>query len=368
MLVDGFGTPDLSLEFVRSLTEAGARLRVFEPGRRLFGYRLNVFRRMHRKLLCVDQRVAFVAGMNFGADHLRSFGAAAKQDYAVEVEGEVVQDIHGFMTSEIAPRRGSWVRELPVEGYPVRQAAAGGDDACEPALRPDADTPVLVCASSARVALVVRDNRRHRTDIEKQYRHAMRGARERLTIANAYFFPGYRFLRHVRNAARRGVDVHLLLQGRSDEPIAMHAARLLYTYLGVAGVHIHEYRRSPLHGKVAVIDDDLATVGSSNLDPISLSLNLEANVFIRDRAFACALHEHLDGLMREHSVEVDTRAQRRPTMWRALRSAILFHVLRRFPGWAGLLPAHTPLVTEMRAEADAGARDRAGGEDGGAPR
>jgi cardiolipin synthase len=127
-------------------------------------------------------------------------------------------------------------------------------------------------------------------------------------------------------------------------------------------VHIHEYCRSPLHGKVAVIDDEWATVGSSNLDPISLSLNLEANVFIRDRSFARALREHLVDLMENSCEEVDTSALRSSTIWRALRSAVVFHVLRRFPGWAGLLPAHRPIITQVQADRDAGADREAGAE------
>lgn len=371
IIVDGFGSSDLSQDYVQGLTEAGARLRVFEPGKRVFGYRLNVFRRMHRKLVCVDRQLAFVGGMNFSADHLQSFGPDAKQDYAVQLEGPVVQDIHAFLESVAAPRRGARLRSQPLSGFPEpvqpdtaleAGEAAVLDTGEEQALKPDADAAMIACSTDARVAFVTRDNRFHRTDIEKQYRHAMRGARERVLIANAYFFPGFRFLRDMRKAARRGVDVRLVLQGRPDEPVAIYAARLLYRHLADAGVRIHEYSRSPLHGKVAVIDDDWATVGSSNLDPISLSLNLESNVFIRDQAFARALREHLLDLIEQCCEEVDTSALRSPTIWRALRSAIVFHVLRRFPGWAGLLPAHRPLISQVQGERDAGQGGKAGSE------
>jgi len=374
IFVDGFGTSELSQDFVQGLTEAGARLRVFEPAPRLFGLRVNVFRRMHRKLVCVDRRLAFVGGMNFSADHLQSFGPTAKQDYAVQIEGPVVQDIHAFLEAMINSR-GARLRRQPLAGFPehvqvetelIAGEAAVRDTGDEQALEPDADGPMIACSSNAQVAFVIRDNGFHRTDIEKRYRHAMRRAREQVIIANAYFFPGFRFLRDMRRAARRGAEVRLVLQGRPDEPVAMYAARLLYRHLADAGVHIHEYCRSPLHGKVAVVDDDWATVGSSNLDPISLSLNLEANVFIRDRSFARALRAHLVEVMESSCEEVDTNALRSSTIWRALRSAIVFHVLRRFPGWAGLLPAHQPLITQVQAEREAGAAGEAGanGADG----
>lgn len=369
IFVDGFGSSELSKDFVQGLTEAGARLRVFEPAPRLFGIRVNVFRRMHRKLVCVDRRLAFVGGMNFSADHLQSFGPTAKQDYAVQIEGPVVQDIHAFLKA-VNSSRGSRLRRQPLAGFPehvqvetelIDGEAAARDTGDEPCLEPDADAPMSASSSSnAHVAFVIRDNRFHRTDIEKQYRLAMRRAREQVIIANAYFFPGFRFLRDLRGAAKRGADVRLVLQGRPDEPIAMHAARLLYRHLADAGVHIHEYCRSPLHGKVAVVDDEWATVGSSNLDPISLSLNLEANVLIRDRVFARALRAHLVELMEKSCEEVDTSELRSPTIWRALRSAVVFHLLRRFPGWVGLLPAHRPLVTQVQADGEPGEVGEAG--------
>src|SRR5690606_30315624 len=127
-----------------------------------------------------------------------------------------------------------------------------------------------------------RDNERHRDDIEIHYRWAIRKARREIVIANAYFFPGYRLVRELRRAARRGVSVKLILQGRSDQPVASWAARSLYAHLMRAGVQIHEYCRRPLHGKVAVIDGHWSTVGSSNLEPSSLSLNLEANLVFHD--------------------------------------------------------------------------------------
>lgn len=355
--VDGFGSLDLSREFVRGLTAAGVRLHVYGPGRRVLGMRLNLFRRLHRKLVCVDRRVAFVGGMNFSADHLERLGEFSKQDYAVELQGPVVDDIHRFMESHVSRRFITRVRDLRVDDYPesvepetcrLAGEAALADPDDEPGLRPDADNGVAAHSDDARVAFVSRDNWRHRTGIEREYRRALSAARERVIIANAYFFPGYRFVRALRRTARRGVEVHLLLQGCPDEPGVTYAARLLYRYLAEAGVRICEYRPRALHGKVAVVDDEWLTVGSSNLDPISLALNLEANVIIRDRRLAVALREHLEGLMSEHCRQVETDHLSRPTILRGLRSALVFHLLRRFPSWMGLLPGREPHIARVR--------------------
>src|SRR5690606_22518844 len=86
---------------------AGVRFHVFDPRRRLFGLRTNVFRRMHRKIVVVDGTLAFVGGINYSADHLLSYGPQAKQDYAAEIRGPVVDDIHAFARAAVAPARGA---------------------------------------------------------------------------------------------------------------------------------------------------------------------------------------------------------------------------------------------------------------------
>lgn len=353
VLFDGWGSPDLDEEFMRPMHEVGVKLRAFEPAQRLFGARYNLLRRMHRKLVVVDARRAFVGGINYSLDHLREYGKEAKQDYAVEVEGPLVEEIHAFCRASLVapqPRRERWqrayqrVREFRGTRFARRRVAA----------RADVATPAAEAASGALAAFVTRDNRHHRDDIEHQYRLALRAARQRVVIANAYFFPGWRLLKDLRRAARRGVRVDLVLQGEPDMAVVRAAASLLHAHLLRAGVRVHEYCERPLHGKVAVVDDAWATVGSSNLDPISLGLNLEANVFVRDSGFARHLRERLDHLIMEgcRLVEVP-QPGRLASAWIALRSAVIFHFLRRFPVWASTLPEQAPNVAALSA-ADAG--------------
>jgi cardiolipin synthase len=137
-----------------------------------------------------------------------------------------------------------------------------------------------------RAAFVLRDNLRQRRTIERAYVDAIRGATQRVDLITPYFYPGQRFRRALKDAAKRGVQVRLLLQGKVDYKIAAMAARALYDELLGHGVQIYEYTPAFLHAKVCVVDNDWATVGSSNIDPLSLLLNLEANVVVRDAAFA----------------------------------------------------------------------------------
>lgn len=182
--VDGYGTASLSPDYLARLTASGVRVHLFDPRPRLLGMRTNLFRRLHRKLVVIDRRQAFVGGINYGEDHLVRRGNMAKQDYAVRVEGPVVRDI--------------------------RQA-------CLALLEPDADYPPLRPSGAgqpARVRLVIRDNDQSSDDIEREYLQAIRQARRRLLIANAYFFPGYRLLREAarcgapRRARRPGTTGH----------------------------------------------------------------------------------------------------------------------------------------------------------------
>ncbi len=325
ILVDGFGSEPLTDAFRAELAEAGARLHMYEPRTRLLGWRTNLFRRMHRKITLIDTRIALVGGINFCRDQLVESGPEAMRDFAVEVEGPVVADIAQFAQDSNTSPRLPWLR------WWRRR-------------RQDAPSATREDIGPARVRFVTRDNRRHRSAIEREYRRAIASAREEIVIANAYFFPGYRLLRALRTAARRGVRVVLILQGRPDMQIVSVVARWLYDYLVPAGVRILEYRERPLHAKVAVVDGNWSTVGSSNLDPLSLSLNLEANLFIDDPAFRDQLRGRLQRLMDKDCCPVTPDRLPRRTAWRVLTTGLAFHFLRHFPKWAGWIPAHRPHI------------------------
>jgi len=327
LTIDGWGSHGLSPAFVDALTASGVTLHVFDPIWRVFGRSLNALRRMHRKIVVVDGTLAIVGGINYSADHLADFGPQAKQDYAVECAGPIVERIAEFARAAVdarsASRRWPWRREAFEQGS---AAALAGE-----------------------ALFVTRDNHRHRDAIERHYRVAIRSAKHEVTIANAYFFPGYRMLRELRRAARRGVRVNLILQGEPDMAIVTFGARLLYDHLLRAGVRIYEYCERPLHGKVATVDDSWATVGSSNLDPLSLSLNLEANVVIRDRAFNATLRERLGELMRNCCKEIQADPTRQRAFGQVVIGFFVFHFLRRFPQWATSLPRHRPVLTSLRS-------------------
>ncbi|WP_109512423.1 cardiolipin synthase ClsB [Pseudomonas ovata] len=320
--VDDYGTCDLSSVFVKQMIDAGIQIQLFDPQPRLMGMRTNLFRRLHRKVVVIDGEQAFIGGINYSVDHMTDTGLTAKQDYAVRVRGPILADIHRSTLQMLSQTVREGLKPVPL---------------------------TLERAGTARMLLAERDNRQHTTDIEEQYLKAIRQARSRITLANAYFFPSYRFLRELRNAARRGVKVTLILQGKPDMPFVRVCSRLTYTYLLRDGVVIHEYKQRALHGKVALIDHEWSTVGSSNLDPLSLALNLEANLFIRDAALNQHLQDHLLGLAAAHSVPITLKGAARGQWWRAPMIFLCFHFLRHFPAIAGLFPVHGLRLKPLRA-------------------
>jgi cardiolipin synthase len=286
LLIDGYGAKDFALRFRRMLTEAGAEVLVFRP--RVspwpFWKQRGRLRRMHRKLASVDGAVAFVGGINVIDDIETPDPAPARYDYAVRIEGPLAGSVRAAAVRLWT--RVSWAtfgHRWP--GFAMLRSRARQAPAQQPESRPT--------AGGQRAALVVRDSLRHRHDIELAYLDAINAARTDVILANAYFFPSRKFRRALLEAARRGVAVTLLLQGKSDHPLQRHAARALYRSLLRAGIRIHEYYQSELHAKVAVIDGRVATVGSSNIDPFSLALAREANVFVDNVEFSAELRASL---------------------------------------------------------------------------
>ena len=277
LLIDGYGSKDLSDELWREMRDGGVLVVKYRPEISPWTLRRERLRRMHRKIAVIDARVAFVGGINIIDDMHTPKHIPPRFDYAVRVEGPLLADIYPVVTR--LERLVMWT-QLRRRGQK----------------RPDTVPRAERCGTQ-RAAFVVRDNFKHRNDIENAYLDAIARAKTEIVIACAYFFPGRSFRRSLIDASTRGVRVVLLLQGRVEYLLLHYAARALYRSFLDAGIEIYEYHRSFLHAKVAVIDNRWATVGSSNIDPMSLLLAREANVVIDDAAFARELRLSLNEAM-----------------------------------------------------------------------
>ena len=273
LLVDGFGSRPFAQNLQPRLLEAGVQSLVFRPERSLLKFRRTRLRRLHRKLAVIDGKVGFCGGINIIDDNDRAAPGYPRFDYAVRVQGPLLKDM-------LAAVRAVWMRVTWTHRQPGWAASIGP--------RPDTQDD-----GDRQAAFLIRDNFRHRHDIERAYLTAIRTAQSEVLIANAYFLPGKRFRRALRAARTRGVRVILLLQGRVEYFLVHYATHALYRQLLDAGVEIHEYQHSFLHAKVAVVDAHWATVGSSNIDPVSLLLAREANVMVENEVFARELRDSL---------------------------------------------------------------------------
>ena len=332
VVVDGFGSKASLTHLREHLTGHaghGVALAVFRPMHGWWSWlQPGQMRRLHQKLCSVDGEVAFVGGINVIDDRFdlrHGLSDLPRLDYAVQLQGPVVQAVEQTV-------RAVWTRAWL--GRDFKEELLALARSAEPLSRlrrlikqlrmPRGEglraEPGLVQPMEA--AFVLRDNLRQRRTIERSYIAALRGATERIELISPYFYPGVAFRRALRDAARRGVKVRLLFQGKLDYRIAGLAARVLYDELLGSGVRVFEYMPAFLHAKVALVDKEWATVGSSNIDPLSLLLNLEANVIVRDAGFSAELARHFDEAI-ALSREVDPLASRNPGLFNAARRAMV---------------------------------------------
>lgn len=303
VVIDGFGSHHSRAWLESQLTPAGVALVVFRPlDHWTHWLQPGQMRRLHMKLCVVDGQRGYVGGINLIDDHIdlrHGRSDTPRLDYAVRVEGPLV-------TAMAQATRAMWSRAW--FGRDWRQETRTLLAARQPlaelrrlwrqlrlsrrarAARPVPQPPVVA-------ALVVRDNLRQRRTIERAHIDAIRGARQRIWLVTPYFYPGRELRQALREAAARGVEVKLLLQGKVDYRLAAWAARVTYAELLAHGVQVHEYTPAFLHAKVMLVDTQWATVGSSNLDPLSLLLNLEANLIVRDTTFSQALATELEAAL-----------------------------------------------------------------------
>jgi len=314
LLLDGYGSADLPAAWMEELRASGVEVLKFRPEISWLTFRRQRLRRLHRKLAVVDGRIAFVGGINIINDVPGGQLAAPRLDYAVEVQGDTVARIHAAM-------RRLWLL-MSLTNFRRQR-------------KPEKFRTAHAYVGQQKILFLLRDNLRHRRDIEHAYIKAIDGARHEIIIANAYFLPSQRLRRALLNAAQRGVKVVLLLQGRVEYRLQHYATLALYDELLRAGMEIHEYHASYLHAKVAVVDGNWATVGSSNIEPFSLWLAREANLVVRDAEFAGSLRASLLQEMEQGALMLEHSTWSKRSAWMRLMTRVSYAMVRVLTGVIG---------------------------------
>jgi cardiolipin synthase len=294
VLADGLGSAATRAEFWQSMTARGIETHLFHPG---LGYLWYQPFRDHRKLLVVDRRVAFTGGMNIGQEYGSPSGArGAWRDTHLRVTGAAAWEMATVFC----------------EGW---ERAGGLPFALSPMALADVEE------QGARVLVLDARPLRGSAEAISTLTSIAAAARRRLWITNAYFAPGHGAVRVLAAAARRGVDVRLLLPAHTDVRIVRHAGHGFFAALLRRGVRIFEYEAAVLHAKSLVADGYVSVVGSTNLDFRSFLFNAECNLVILDRDVAGTLeHAFRDDLGAATEV-VAAAWRRRPLSHRALDRA-----------------------------------------------
>ncbi|MBU6460092.1 MAG: cardiolipin synthase ClsB [Proteobacteria bacterium] len=315
LLIDGFGSLDFVQHHMHQLVLSGVEVLVYRPDSEALFFKRQRLRRLHRKVVLIDNSIAFVGGINIIDDMNHHRFSAPRFDFAVSVTGPLVSEIY------LSVKR-IW-RLISLFEFAGR--------------KPFLVHPIQVpCAGDIKASFSVRDNLKHRREIESAYLAAIHSAKNEIILSSAYFLPGRIFQQALIDAACRGVHVVLLLQGRADHPFIHYAEHGLYEELMSGGVDIYEYTRSHLHAKVAVIDEYWATVGSSNLDPFSLLLAREANVMVYDQRFAKQLRQRLLLAIKNDSTQlslIEWRNKKIDRFWNKLA----YRLVRVLIGMTGYL-------------------------------
>jgi cardiolipin synthase len=300
LLIDGYGSKELSSKFIRSIIDAGIRFRFF--GSFFSSESISRVRRLHHKILVIDKRKILIGGINIGDHYHGTMEKPAWLDFAVLIEGSCGEMIHRLCEMIYQKKNYNWENkkcDLPAEGVEIRFRR--------------------------------NDWLRGKSEVYHSYKSAIRQAKKSITIVGCYFMPGFNFLQSLKRAVRRGVKVKVIMGSVSDIPLFHNAEKYLYDFLLRNNIEIYEWGDSVLHGKAAVIDSSWSTIGSYNLNNLSKYKTIELNVDIRDKQFSTGFHEELEEIMQTKCTRVLTSDHKKKTnIFSRMKNGLAYFYYRIF--------------------------------------
>lgn len=271
IIYDAVGSIDADDAMFVELEAAGCEVHQYNPiapWRQRFRLGL-VNHRDHRKLLVVDGQIGYTGGVNLADPWSPECdGGQAFRDTMIRIDGPATADVRAVFMD-------TWTKfadEVPVSVPPIAQVAGAPEETCG-------------------VTILANKYLGERRAIRREYLRRIRRARRSVYLTNSYFLPDRAIRRTLYDACARGVDVRVLVPGRSDVPAVYLAARRLYTPLIDGGVRLYEWQDTVLHAKTAVIDAAWGTIGTYNLDYRSWRFNLEVTAAVDDPAFGAAMEQ-----------------------------------------------------------------------------
>lgn len=305
LLLDGYASADLDEELIQRMKEASIHFRWFQPI--VKGKRYYIGRRMHHKLLVVDGLHSLVGGVNVSNRYNDLPGQPAWLDWAIHLEGEASVELFNRCVEMWTKAMWSKIGRTGIFNW-------------RSVLSPDEEV-------FARIR--INDWVRNKNQISRSYLEMFHRANEQITIMSSYFLPGRILRKHMHHAAKRGVTIRVILTGASDVGLSKAAERYLYPWLLDRNVEIYEYRKTVLHGKMAVYDRQWVTIGSYNVNNISAYASIELNVDVHNASFASTVEDAFNRIIADDCVRITwSRYTRGITMLSRLRNQLSYIAFR----------------------------------------
>ncbi len=290
LLLDGYASQSLDTGFIERLKKSGVHLRWFEPLLRSKTFYFG--RRLHHKIVVADGYRALVSGINISNRYNDRPGEPAWLDWAVLLEGEAAIQLNRLCISlwnKAAFRLGS--NRLPFLSTHTSKL------------------PQQECLVRVRR----NDWVKGKVEISRSYIEMLRRAEKEIIIMSSYFLPGRLFRSALIKTIRRGVEIKIIIAGRSDVKLAKAAERYWYPWLLKQGIRIFEYEPRILHGKLSLYDEKWVTVGSYNINNISAYASIELNVDVLNPAFGAQTTQELKRIIADECVEITAEQFERKT-------------------------------------------------------
>lgn len=317
LVVDGFGSKNLSRELIAELINAGVHFRFFSP----FFSTQNIYigRRLHHKIVVADATVALIGGINIADKYKGTSSNAPWLDYAVLVKGDVCEQAHKICEQ-------IWEKQFRSK------------------FRLKKSIPHKINADNL-VNFRQNDRLRNKSQICYGYARSIHNSKKSVTIVASYFLPGRSMRESLEIAAKKGVKIKIILSGISDIPLFRLATSYLYSYLHKHNIEIFEWQKSMLHGKMAVVDSRWTTIGSYNLNYLSAFGSIELNVEILNNDFAKSVEKHLSEIIKDGCIKIEGENL---SNWKIrIVGAIAYLLVRTGIKFLALFPNMKYLYTKM---------------------
>lgn len=279
LLCDGYASKELSAGFIKELHAAGVYFRFYEP--LLKSEHFYFGRRMHHKVLVVDGHYGLVGGINISNRYNDIDDDPAWMDWAIFMEGPICGSLHQICIN-------LWAKPAQLA---IRRSMRH-------------ELPAIPVTGNSPLRIRRNDWVKSKNQISRSYIDMFRKATSNVIIMSGYFLPGTIIRHHMSRATKRGIDIRVIVAGKSDVKLAKHAERYMYRWLLKRDIKLFEYTTSVLHGKMATRDQKWVTIGSYNVNDISAYASVELNIDVNDPEFAINVQQQLEDIMKNDCVQI----------------------------------------------------------------